>query len=86
MSLHQDMDERDLTAPIVSVSFGLPAIFLWGGLHRTVRPRRYQVLHGDVVVWGGASRMIFHGVDVLKNGQHPATGDIRFNLTFRKVN
>lgn len=85
MSLHQDMDERDLTAPIVSVSLGLPAIFLWGGLHRTIRPRRHQVLHGDVVVWGGASRMIFHGVDVLKNGQHPATGDIRFNLTFRKV-
>ena len=85
LSLHQDMDEQDHVAPIVSVSLGLPATFLWGGLHRNMRPARHQVFHGDVVVWGGPSRMIFHGVDVLKDGFHPATGTVRFNLTFRKV-
>lgn len=85
LSLHQDMDEQDRAAPIVSVSLGLPAIFLWGGTQRTVRPVRHQVLHGDVAVWGGTSRMIFHGIDVLKNGYHPASGHFRFNLTFRKT-
>nr|WP_202405338.1 DNA oxidative demethylase AlkB [Saccharibacter sp. 17.LH.SD] len=85
LSLHQDMDEQDRTAPIVSVSLGLPATFLWGGHHRACRPKRYSLIHGDVVVWGGASRMIFHGIDVLKEGKHPLTEDVRFNLTFRKV-
>lgn len=85
LSLHQDMDERDDAAPIVSVSLGLPATFLWGGHDRSNRPRRFQLAHGDVVVWGGPSRMIFHGVDVLNDGEHPATGALRYNLTFRKA-
>ena len=85
MSLHQDRDERDFEAPIVSVSLGLPATFLWGGLSRTDRPRRLRLEHGDVVVWGGPSRLAFHGVDVLKAGQHPLAGAVRYNLTFRRA-
>ena len=85
MSLHQDRDERDLGAPIVSVSLGLPATFLWGGLSRADRPRRLRLKHGDVVVWGGPSRLAFHGVDVLKTGLHPSTGAVRYNLTFRRA-
>lgn len=85
MSLHQDRDERDLGAPIVSVSLGLPATFLWGGLLRADRPRRLRLEHGDVVVWGGPSRLAFHGVDVLKTGLHPSTGAVRYNLTFRRA-
>ncbi len=85
MSLHQDGDERDLGAPIVSVSLGLPATFLWGGVSRADRPRRLRLEHGDVVVWGGASRLAFHGVDVLKPGRHPSTGALRLNLTFRRA-
>lgn len=85
LSLHQDMDERDRSAPIVSVSLGLPATFLWGGLHRGGRPSRHRLIHGDVVVWGGSSRMTFHGVDALKDGLHPSTGALRYNLTFRKA-
>lgn len=85
LSLHQDMDERDRSAPIVSVSLGLPATFLWGGFRRGDRPSRHRLVHGDVVVWGGPSRMIFHGVGELKDGTHPFTGALRYNLTFRKA-
>lgn len=85
LSLHQDMDEQDLGAPIVSVSLGLPATFLWGGRQRSDRPARHRLVHGDVVVWGGPSRMIFHGVDELKDGDHALTGAARYNLTFRKA-
>lgn len=85
LTLHQDIDEHDLTAPIVSVSLGLTATFLWGGLKRRDRVCRHQLAHGDVVVWGGPSRMVFHGIDALKEGDHPATGSLRYNLTFRKV-
>ncbi len=85
MSLHQDRDERDLGAPIVSVSLGLAATFLWGGASRTDRPRRLRLGHGDVVVWGGPSRLAFHGVDPLKAGEHPAAGAVRINLTFRRA-
>lgn len=85
LSLHQDMDEKDRGAPIVSVSLGLPATFLWGGHHRSDRPTRHRLVHGDVVVWGGPSRMIFHGVDEMKDGDHPTTGAARYNLTFRKA-
>ena len=85
MSLHQDRDERDLGAPIVSVSLGLPVTFLWGGASRADRPRRLRLGHGDVVVWGGPSRLAFHGVDALKAGEHPATGAVRINLTFRRA-
>ena len=85
LSLHQDMDEQDHSAPIVSVSLGLPASFLWGGHQRGDRAVRHRLVHGDVVVWGGPSRMIFHGVDELQDGNHPVTGALRYNLTFRKA-
>jgi DNA oxidative demethylase len=85
LSLHQDKDERDLGSPIVSVSLGLPAIFLFGGRHRADRPRRIPVAHGDVVVWGGPARLVFHGVQPLQEGRHPAAGDRRINLSFRRA-
>jgi alkylated DNA repair protein (DNA oxidative demethylase) len=85
LSLHQDKNEADYTAPIVSVSLGLPAKFLFGGLRRNDRVKRVELQHGDVVVWGRAARLAYHGVDTLKDGDHPATGRCRFNLTFRKA-
>ncbi len=85
LTLHQDRNERDFTAPIVSVSLGLPATFLFGGLKRADRPRRMRLENGDVVVWGGPSRLVFHGVDVLADGEHALTGRCRFNLTLRKA-
>ena len=85
MSLHQDRYERDFSAPIVSVSLGMPAMFLFGGLARSDPAARVPLFHGDVVVWGGADRMRFHGVLPVPPGRHPATGEARFNLTFRKV-
>jgi alkylated DNA repair protein (DNA oxidative demethylase) len=85
LSLHQDRDELDLAAPIVSVSLGLPAIFLFGGLKRGDRPKRYRLEHGDVAVWGGAARLAFHGVAPLADGEHPLFGRQRINLTFRKT-
>jgi alkylated DNA repair protein (DNA oxidative demethylase) len=85
MSLHRDLDEGDMSAPIVSISLGLPATFLWGGLARGDRARRLRLAHGDVVVWGGASRLVYHGVAPLAEGEHPLTGRRRYNLTFRKA-
>jgi len=86
MSLHQDKDEQLLDAPIVSVSLGAPITFLFGGLDRTDPTTRYRLEHGDVVVWGGSSRLFFHGVAPLgKRAAHPETGAIRYNLTFRRV-
>jgi DNA oxidative demethylase len=85
MSLHQDRDERDLATPIVSVSLGLPAIFLFGGARRGDRPQRYRLQHGDVAVWGGPSRLFFHGVAPLADGEHALFGRQRINLTFRKA-
>ena len=85
MSLHQDRDEQHFAAPIVSVSLGLPAIFLFGGSKRSDKPQRYRLGHGDVVVWGGPSRLFFHGVDTLADGVHPLTGRYRYNLTLRKA-
>jgi alkylated DNA repair protein (DNA oxidative demethylase) len=85
LSLHQDKDERDFDAPIVSVSLGLPAVFLFGGMHRTDPTRRVSLRHGDVVVWGGPSRLRYHGVLPLDEGQHPLLGRYRINLTFRKA-
>ena len=85
LSLHQDRDEEDAWAPIVSVSLGLPATFLWGGQHRGNPVRRFRLESGDVVVWGGPARFIYHGVAPLKPGDHPLTGPVRLNLTFRKV-
>jgi len=85
LSLHQDRDERDLAAPIVSVSLGLPATFLWGGLARSDKTWRAPLAHGDVVVWGGVDRLRFHGVAPVAAGDHPLTGPFRINLTFRKA-
>ena len=85
MTLHQDRNERDLSQPIVSVSLGLPATFLFGGLSRTAPVRRLLLQHGDVVVWGGPSRLCFHGVLPLRDGVHAQFGRSRCNLTFRVV-
>ena len=85
LSLHQDRDEDDRVAPIVSVSLGLPATFLFGGFARGDSAVRVPVSHGDVVVWGGADRMRFHGVLPVKPGRHAVLGEQRINLTFRKV-
>jgi DNA oxidative demethylase len=83
LSLHQDRNERDMGSPIVSVSLGLPAVFLFGGLVRTAPVRRVRLEHGDVAVWGGRSRLAFHGVAPLAQGHHGLTGHARINLTFR---
>ena len=85
LSLHQDKDELDYSAPIVSVSLGLPATFLFGGLARADKPRRFRLVHGDVVVWGGPSRRAYHGVAPLADGEHALLGRKRINLTFRRT-
>jgi len=85
MSLHQDKDEGDFDAPIVSVSLGLPAIFLFGGMNRSDKPRRFRLQHGDIVVWGGPARLVFHGIAPLADGEHALMGRQRINLTFRKA-
>jgi alkylated DNA repair protein (DNA oxidative demethylase) len=85
MSLHQDKDEQDFASPIVSVSLGLPAIFLFGGLKRSDKTRRFRLEHGDIVVWGGPARLAFHGVAPLADGEHGLMGRQRINLTFRKA-
>ena len=85
MALHQDRDEADFDQPIVSLSLGLPAVFLFGGLERSDKPGRIPLTHGDVLVWGGPARLRFHGVLPVKDGTHPATGACRLNLTFRKA-
>jgi alkylated DNA repair protein (DNA oxidative demethylase) len=85
LSLHQDKDERDFSQPIVSVSLGIPAVFLFGGFSRADKTLRIPVVHGDVVVWGGPARLRYHGVMPLKPGHHPILGDCRVNLTFRRA-
>jgi alkylated DNA repair protein (DNA oxidative demethylase) len=85
MSLHQDKDEKDFKNPIVSVSLGLPATFQFGGLQRSDPVRKFVLHHGDVVVWGGPSRLFYHGILPLKDGEYPQLGRIRYNLTFRKA-
>jgi len=85
LSLHQDRDEKDARAPIVSVSLGLSAVFLWGGKRRSDPVRRLRLESGDVAVWGGPARFVYHGVAPLRDGWHPLTGTARINLTFRKV-
>ncbi len=85
MGLHQDRDEYDFAQPIVSVSLGLPAVFLFGGAKRTDKPQRLRLSHGDVVVWGGPARLTFHGVAPLPDGIHSIWGRRRVNLTFRRA-
>ena len=85
LSLHQDKDEGDMTAPIVSVSLGLPAVFLFGTERRSDRPARLRLVHGDVAVWGGPSRLAYHGIAPLAEGDHPRLGRQRINLTFRRA-
>jgi alkylated DNA repair protein (DNA oxidative demethylase) len=85
LTLHQDKNERDFAQPIVSVSLGLPAVFLFGGARRADRPRRVMLESGDVVVWGGVARMAFHGIEKLAEGDDSLTGNCRINLTLRKA-
>jgi DNA oxidative demethylase len=85
MSLHQDRDERDFAAPIVSLSLGLSATFLFGGLKRSDRPYRLPLQHGDVLVWGGATRLAYHGITPVADGYHPLVGRVRLNLTMRRA-
>ena len=85
LSLHQDKDEKDFSAPIVSVSLGVPAVFLFGGLKRADKTMRVPVVHGDVIVWGGPARLRYHGVLALKKSHHRLLGEYRINLTFRKA-
>ena len=85
MALHQDADESDFEQPIVSLSFGLPVVFLWGGLQRSDPVQKIVLDHGDVLVWGGNSRLNFHGVAPLRKGVHPLLGEQRINLTFRRA-
>jgi alkylated DNA repair protein (DNA oxidative demethylase) len=85
LSLHQDKDEQDLAHPVVSVSLGLPAIFQFGGASRSDKTLRVPLFHGDVAVWGGPSRLFYHGILALKDGVHPLLGRQRLNLTLRKA-
>jgi len=85
MGLHQDRDEKNLTAPIVSFSLGIPAVFIWGGLQRTGKAQRFVLKHGDAVVWGGPDRLRFHGVAPVKADEHALTGPVRINITFRQA-
>ena len=85
MTLHQDRNEKNFGQPIVSMSFGLPAVFLFGGLERSDKAVRVPISHGDILVWGGPARLRYHGINPLKDGSHPLTGRYRFNLTFRKA-
>lgn len=85
MSLHQDRDERDFSAPIVSISLGLGATFLFGGLKRSDRPYRLPLAHGDVLVWGGEKRLAYHGIAPVAEACHALLGRVRLNLTLRKA-
>lgn len=85
LSLHQDRNERDLAAPVVSVSLGIAAMFQFGGNERTDPKQRVPLFHGDVVVWGGEDRLRYHAILPLKPAHHPATGANRINMTFRKA-
>ncbi len=85
LSLHQDKDEHNLDAPVVSVSLGIPAVFLFGGLKRNDKTNKYMLRHGDVLVWGGPSRLCYHSIQPLKRAIHPLLDSVRINLTFRSV-
>lgn len=85
MGLHQDKDEVDFSQPIVSVSLGIAATFLFGGLKRSDRALRIPLIHGDVVVWGGVDRLRYHGILPIKPDKHSMLGPYRINLTFRRA-
>ena len=85
LTLHQDRNEADYDAPVVSVSLGVPATFLFGGAQRSDKAQRVPLRHGDVVVWGGVDRLRYHGVAVIKPAEHPILGRLRINFTFRKA-
>ena len=85
LSLHQDKDEKNHGHPVVSVSLGLPAVFQFGGASRSDKTLRVPLFHGDIAVWGGPSRLFFHGVLALKDGEHPLLGRRRINLTLRRA-
>ena len=85
LALHQDRNERDFSAPIVSVSLGIPAVFLFGGAARADRAKRHPLFHGDVAVWGGEDRLRYHGILPLRDAHHPDLGAQRINFTLRKA-
>jgi len=85
MGAHQDKDEQDFAAPIVSVSLGIPARFFIVGPERRGQSTPIDLLSGDVVVFGGPARKHFHGVRKLKPAKDALFGDQRVNLTFRKA-
>ncbi|THU01007.1 DNA oxidative demethylase AlkB [Lampropedia puyangensis] len=85
MSLHQDRNESDFTQPIVSISLGMSAVFLWGGMQRSDRPSQVLLHHGDIVVWGGTDRLRFHGIKHLTGAPHSECGAMRYNLTLRRA-
>ena len=85
LTLHQDKNERDFAQPIVSVSLGVSAEFLWGGLQRSDRTQRIPLFHGDVAVWGGVDRLRHHGIAPVRAMAHLLTGNERINFTFRKA-
>ena len=83
LTAHRDADEQDYAQPIVSVSLGLPASFAFYGLTRGGKGHSVALADGDVLVWGGPARLIYHTVRPVKPGHHPVTGNFRYNLTFR---
>ncbi len=83
LTAHRDADEQNYAQPIVSVSLGLPATFAFYGLARGGKGRSVALVDGDVLVWGGPSRLVYHAVRPIKPGTHPVTGGFRYNLTFR---
>jgi len=83
LTAHRDADEQNFAQPIVSVSLGLPASFAFYGLARGGKGQSVALHDGDVLVWGGPSRLVYHAVRPIKPGHHPLTGEARYNLTFR---
>ncbi|MCB1624581.1 MAG: alpha-ketoglutarate-dependent dioxygenase AlkB, partial [Pseudomonadales bacterium] len=84
MGAHRDADETNFEQPIVSVSLGVPATFVFYGLTRGGKGRPVALTDGDVLVWGGPARLRYHAVRPVKPAQHPLTGSLRYNLTFRR--
>jgi DNA oxidative demethylase len=86
MGLHQDRDERELSAPVVSLSLGDPALFRIGGLTRNAATRSFRLESGDALTFGGPARLAFHGVDRIVAGASTLLpGGGRISLTLRRV-